>query len=490
MPRLAIASRSIDGLRDADAWSLLETEILPAYLQKQRWFASKDARLEAVRIAQAISVANDERSLLLIIQVSTSGDTVDYQCPITLLWDRVPDAKSIVAEVTSGSHQGWLVDAYSNDVFVRHLLALPLADTQATPQLGFRPSESFDAQDLSEATIVRTGAEQSNTSILIGPAILKAYRRLAGGIHPEQEIGAFLTQASFKGTPSLLGTIELRAADGPPVTLGIVQARVEGATDGWGYVTDRLGRLGGAEPGALVDLQRLADRLGACTAGMHLALSQETSHADLAPAPLSGAWIKAWSEDVAASADAILARIDQQPPSGQQQWPTLVQVRSFIAAQSIDAPSFSAIRIHGDYHLGQVLVTETDIFIVDFEGEPMRPLAERRRKSVALRDIAGMLRSFDYASASANVSGETTVAAAISEVRQRFLRGYLPLARSSACFPADIVQANKVLMLGLVEKALYEIRYELNNRPDWLVIPLQGLKNLIETPDLYAFEAG
>jgi trehalose synthase-fused probable maltokinase len=490
MSQLTIADRSIGSLLEAGIRSSLEGEILPAFLQRQRWFSSKDAKSGSVRIERTIPIETDPRSLLLIVEADTAAETATYQFPVTLRWDRPADMDSVVAEVASGSDGGWLIDAYSDDVFIRRLLELPTARKQAT-QVVFRPSARSGGRGLGEAAISRTGAEQSNTSILIGPAILKAYRRLAGGVHPEQEVGAYLTWAGFEGVPSLLGTIELRNDTGEPVTLGILQRRIEDASDGWKYMIDQLGRLSSANFGPQAELQRFAERLGACTAGLHLALSVDTGDADFTPVPISSGWCEQWAKKITASAVAVFERLGKKAPDsdGLPEVPSLAKVKAFIVAHAITTPTFSAIRVHGDYHLGQVLVTESEIFIVDFEGEPMRPLAERRRKSVSLRDIAGMLRSFDYALACAKVPDDLLAAAAISQVKRAFLRSYVARATSCTGFPADIAQANKVLMLGLVEKALYEISYELNNRPDWVDIPVRGLNALIRTPQLYALDA-
>lgn len=383
------------------------------------------------------------------------------------------------------SLEGWLVDAYSDDLFIRRLLALPPLRHEDVTAVGFNSAGSFSPHELDDAAISRSGAEQSNTSLLIGSAILKAYRRLAGGTHPEPEMGAFLTSAGFKGTPPLLGTIRLRCPDEETTLLGILQQLVAGATDGWKYVTERLARLGGADPSARADLQRFADHLGACTAGLHRALSSATDNPDFQPAAVSDGWFTEWSAAIGRSADAVFARLEQEDRSGGnvRNGPPLHEVKDFIAARTAQAPAFDTIRIHGDYHLGQVLVTGDDVFIVDFEGEPMRPLPERRRKSTILRDVAGMLRSFDYASASTEIAGDALPLNIVAELKSVFLQSYLASVGSSSAFPARIGEANVILTMGLLEKTLYEIKYELDNRPDWVDIPLRGLRNLIETSE-------
>jgi trehalose synthase-fused probable maltokinase len=485
MPNLVLACRSIDSILQQSCRSSLESEILPAYLPAQRWFASKRAALESVRIKQCVRMEADQRSLLLIVEAGALGAMRDYQLPVTLQWDRPPNAESVVADVAFGDDRGWLVDAYSDDLFVRRLLATSQQDSAPAQRVCFCPTAHFNVSALEGAAIVRTGAEQSNTSIRIGQAILKAYRSLAEGVHPEQEIGAFLTKVQFVGAPPLLGTVELTATEGVSTILGVVQQLVVGAEDGWTYVTEHLTRLTDADSSPHADLLKFVERLGSRTAGLHLALAADVGNPDFAPVPFPEGWFKDWSHNVAASVDNVFALLGQRQESAGL---SPDQVKAFIAVHSDAAPKASLIRIHGDYHLGQVLVTPEDVFIVDFEGEPMRSLAERRRKSPSLRDVAGMLRSFDYALASCSArpngsSAETFVA----ELKQKFLRSYLARVSSHVGFPPDIVDANKLLMMGLLEKTLYEIKYELNNRPDWVAIPLRGLRDLVETPGALGF---
>ncbi|MET0222315.1 MAG: alpha-amylase, partial [Tardiphaga sp.] len=210
---------------------------------------------------------------------------------------------------------------------------------------------------------------------------------------------------------------------------------------------------------------------------------------DFAPSPVPDHWIREWADEITASAGVLFPRLDRQ--SGSRALPVdLHQVKACIADAAVTASAFSTIRVHGDYHLGQVLVTDTDIFIVDFEGEPMRPLAVRRQKGAPLRDVAGMLRSFDYALAVHDGSAPTSEAtAAVADAKRRFLQCYMARIKGSAGFPADLDGANKILMLGLMEKTLYEIGYELDNRPDWVSIPLRGLRDIIGTPESYRFVA-
>lgn len=497
MPRLTLSSRSVDALTEDGCLSVLELELLPDYIKTQRWFASKDEIPESVRIKQHLAFETDDRSLLLIIEVvAASGDTVNYQLPVTLTWERPASETGVIADVVAADAQGWLVDAYSDDRFIRSLFSTPALPQrlESEPRISFQPTAALEPAALTDARIKRPGAEQSNTSILVGPTILKAYRSLAQGVHPEQEIGQHLTELKFAGVPPLLGTIELSSSDGPPTILGIMQELVPEAADGWSYVTGRLPRLISGEQAAADDIKRVADRLGSCTAGLHLALASRTDNPDFTPQPVSADWIQEWSDEITASATTTLTRLNQNKSRDNEHASlriSLEDVKACIAAAASVKPTFSTIRVHGDYHLGQVLVTASDIFIVDFEGEPMRPLAVRRQKQTPLRDVAGMLRSFDYALASHEMQhGSAPEAAhAIRQAKRIFLQSYHHRIRGSDGFPASLEEANKILTMGLLEKTLYEIAYELNNRPDWVSIPLRGMHDLVESPETNWFKS-
>jgi trehalose synthase-fused probable maltokinase len=401
-----------------------------------------------------------------------------------------------------------VVEAFSLDAFVRGWISAIL-DGEIRPANQLRTGSTVHLDHAAidvdkDWSIRRCSTEQSNTSIRIGEgAILKVIRKLEEGPHPELEVGRFLSEAGrFEGIPALLGWTELEhAIGGCRATLSVLQAYVPNQGDGWAWVLERLGRA--AESGnerCLDEVMSWVRRLGVRTAQMHRTLAAPTDDPAFRPEPAERDDFHRWSEaaqgmarralqglaethdrlDLQARhlAGAVLARID------------LLTER--LNALRIGDPAFAKTRHHGDYHLGQVLVADDDAIIVDFEGEPMRPLSERRAKHAPLRDVAGMLRSFAYAAAAAHRSLVARPTIAVCEAAQDrlatwesvasriFLDTYLDAARGSSGVPAERVEAERVVRFFMLEKALYEVVYELANRPDWVAIPLRGVLALLD----------
>jgi trehalose synthase-fused probable maltokinase len=415
--------------------------------------------------------------------------------------------------VQYGSSRGVLVDAFADDRFIRLLLARIAtdADTEAgeIPGLIFRRSALLNAIEQALAAtsdIERKSGEQSNTSVRIGGMMLKGFRRLEPGIHPELEIGRFLTEvAGFKNAPALLGSVELVGSTGEaPTALCVLQALIPNQGDGWTHVIERLKITtnehrdrGRTEQ----QLFSLAHCLGKRTAELHHALAVHSDDVAFAPEPVHPDHLSDWARAICASAGFIFDALGQARSRlghGSQQAADrllgrrkelLMQIGELVPAR-VDA---KRTRVHGDYHLGQVLIANDDVFIIDFEGEPMRPLTERRGKHLPLRDVAGMLRSFQYAAASVTrtVHADQDTAASLQACAGRmsanFLEAYAQAIRSCPSFPADLEQATDVLRLFVIEKALYEIGYELANRPDWVDIPLAGVLAIVDGADAFGF---
>jgi maltose alpha-D-glucosyltransferase/alpha-amylase len=333
-------------------------------------------------------------------------------------------------------------------------------------------------------------AQSTNTSVQLGEHLfLKCYRRIRPGMHPELEVGRFLTEtAQFKHCVPLAGTVEYAAAGGEPAALAILQAYVPNQGDGWSYTLAYLERFlkapGAEQPhGAYLALvQTLATR----TAELHRALAMRSGNPAFEPEPLTARDAQEWKARVRAEAEATCARLEKGA------FDEAGRKRLLAKIESCPPPAGRAFktRHHGDYHLGQVLLVNNDFVIIDFEGEPSRPLADARRKRSALRDVAGMLRSFSYARGAAQVhaanepGGEERHAAALagweSAVRRTFLAAYAEAAQSGGLYDS-LDDVRGLLELAEIEKLLYEVRYELDNRPAWLHIPLQGLAALIGT---------
>jgi maltose alpha-D-glucosyltransferase / alpha-amylase len=379
-----------------------------------------------------------------------------------------------------------------------------------------RKTPIFDQFPPPERLAVRRGGmEQSNSSAIFEDyAILKTYRRLQPGPHPEVEMARFLVErARFANTPPLLAFMEL-ALNGnkgqETHALGVLFGFVRNQGDGWSqalnYLTrylddsllstsDRASDL--ADPD--VFFLTLARQLGIRTAEMHRALAEHgPNDPDFAPEPVTTDDIAEWRRELEASASDMLSRLDREraklPDPAQDLAERLISHRDGLFRQirvlMPDGAEALKTRFHGDFHLGQVLVVKNDFVIVDFEGEPARPLADRRRKSPPLRDVAGMIRSFDYASftavrqlAEARPAMEPRMLQLAEAWRQRAVDGfraaYRKTMRGCPGYPTSKKQAREMLAFFMLEKAVYEVSYELANRPGWADIPLKGILGIL-----------
>ena len=359
------------------------------------------------------------------------------------------------------------------------------------------------------------GAEQTNSSINIADkAMLKIYRRLVPGEHPEIEMTRFLTEvAGFANTPKLLGDIEYVETDGTRWALGLAQEFVRSQGSGWEHAVHYLDRVFDAarvvDPGAgapttterhaiyAEQMRILARRI----AEMHQALAIDTEDPAFKRETLTEKDLAAWRQrflgDAEATFDALQAA---QRTASEAEAPIL---RDLLARRADCLETFKKLaegpvtamktRIHGDLHLGQILVAQNDFYIIDFEGEPARSLEERRAKGSPLRDVAGMLRSFDYAAgatlnklAEQDPDGVARVRADAADwkrlVQETFMASYSQAIAGCPSWPADPAEAERLLKLFLLDKVLYEIRYEAANRPAWLRIPLAGLAEILDSP--------
>ncbi|MBV8735904.1 MAG: maltose alpha-D-glucosyltransferase [Alphaproteobacteria bacterium] len=497
---------------------VLEQEALPAYLARRRWFASKDARIEGIRISVAEPISGGGVDLILTeVEVSLSNRTANYLLPLTIAWeddtgDALPQQLAL-ARVRRGRRVGFLTDAFSTDALpIAVLRALSVAAVRqlAAGELRFLPTARLAGIEFPPAPeIRRLSAEQSNSSLIIGDlAVLKLVRRVFPGTHPEAEMGRYLTERGYANTAPLLGDVTRYDADGTPHTIVLVQGFIRNQGDGWGWTLDFLSRVLNSaqvvDPDAksediaetLANYGNFAAAIGRRLAELHAVLAAPTDNADFAPENVTAHDVRTWSDGVCAQLDAALAAL-----ASVTQWPDEAtriaagelhtQREALVAAIEILAKVASdtlKMRVHGDFHLGQVLVSSGDAFIIDFEGEPARPLAERRAKTSPLRDVAGLLRSFDYAVVIA--SGRAEDAAHASPGQAKVLDRFVDDA--SAAFLAAyrvghaqsprqwVSEANEpaLLDLFLLEKAAYEICYEAANRPPWLGIPVRGLARI------------
>jgi trehalose synthase-fused probable maltokinase len=479
--------------------AVLEQQVLPQMLPKQRWFGAKDSTIRSVHVEPLGELVPGEHALA-VADVELSGETQRYLLPISARWDDAVASEDL-ASVRHGSQQGRLIDGALDRQFAKALMAAINDDRRLETGSGvleFVGSPSLSAMgELGEARPL--GAEQSNVSIAYGgKVILKLYRRLRAGAQPDVEVAKFLSDvAHFANTPEFLGEIRLVPGNDEATTLAAAFAFVPNQGDAWAAITEALTRdLGRAEFSPAV---RVGEVLGRRTAEMHKALATQTDNPDFAVEPLSGEDVAGWVEEAVGEAERLLDQVQaglaRLPADARAIAEEVLGHRSELIARIKAAggmaPSGGRSRIHGDYHLGQVLVADGDVMIIDFEGEPKRSLAERRAKSSPLRDVAGMLRSFDYAAWTASdrakkAGGGAAVQARAeawrAEVSDDFLKAYRQAIAGTSSYPDDPQFAQALTELFLLQKAIYEVGYELANRPDWIIIPLSGVRDLLLQP--------
>ncbi|MDA8454644.1 maltose alpha-D-glucosyltransferase [Acidovorax sp. GBBC 3334] len=492
----------------------LESDTLPRFIELQRWYAGKGTAIDGARILDHTvwTFGGDCEWMLPLLGVEAGGaPAAPYFVPLALAWEEGSEERmrrispAGVARVRQQAQVGVMGDAFHDESFCRAVVRAMAAGTELATARGgtvrFRRTTAFDAMvpELDGLPVARPGAQSSNTVVALGEALfLKGYRRLRAGVNPELEVGRFLTEvARFPHCVPVGGAVEYTGPDGATMTLALVQAYVSNQGDGWDYTLGYLERFledarmaqGVPLPDAHGGFLALAATLGRRTAELHQALSLRTGDPAFDPEPVTAADVSAFHERARAEAEDTMALLEQRlhdlPPAAQTDAQAVLARRGAIlerlAASGAGTPTGHKIRYHGDYHLGQVLVTGNDFVIIDFEGEPGRSFEQRRAKSSPLRDVAGMLRSFNYArwAALKHMTQSTEEMLRLDEAardwehqcRDAFLGAY---AAAGTTHP-DL----QLVALFELEKALYELRYELGNRVDWAQVPLQGILALI-----------
>ncbi len=502
----------------------LEHALLPPFVHHQRWYAAKADAIEAVQLADSVVLEHDGGDWLIsIADVKGASRTSRYFLPLAMAYeDREEDrmralSNVAVAKVRQQAEVGVIADAMADAAFCRALVhSIGAGRTVRTEagRLRFTPGANFaevvgDALD-GELTLHRL-TTSSNSISLLGPRLfIKAYRHLHAGVNPELEMGRFLTDvAHYPYSVPVAGSLDYESKDGRVWTLALLQSQVTNQGDAWGATVEALERLLDAAGTAVASanaapeasIAAMAEHmrvLARRVAELHVALSRRTGNAAFDPEPASDADLARWTATVREECAQTLARLRAHA----EPWPEPLRdpVAQVLGAEAtllsrIDevtalAPEHLKTRLHGDLHLGQVLVCRDDFMLIDFEGEPQRNFEERRVKHSALRDVAGMLRSFDYARHTAlhasakGVSGLAHLAPLARrwerELRAAFLDGYARVAIDAGLY-ADAAAFEAVaplLRLFELEKALYELRYEIDNRPDWIGVPLAGIAAL------------
>ena len=456
----------------------IDLAALTEWLSAQRWYASKSRAISAMEIGETVSVSADPPLELLLVHARFATGAHDlYQLPISAL----PAAEIGDRPVIAGLEDGRLaVDAAADPELARELLRAMDAGRSLDTGDGcmrFFHVESTGPLPLGEPARPM-GVEQSNSSIVYGEeTVLKVFRRVEPGINPELEVLRFLTAQGFPHIAPLRGWYEFEGRS-LAATLGVAQRFLPGATDGWGLALRQIRE----DPAAFI---AELGTLGRVTAELHNALASDFGDAAFAPEEPS---VEALALLVA-TIDEDVERMFARLPDDDRVAPILGRgqdVREHIAQRAQIGVGGRAIRTHGDYHLGQTLhlanvPREQSWVIIDFEGEPARPLFERRQKASPLRDVAGMLRSFAYATSAVAIQfGQPAPGQFEDQARQTFLEHYFSTIEP-ALLPAGESGVLNLLAILELEKAVYELQYELDNRPDWLPIPVAGIARLLET---------
>ena len=488
----ALTLAGLSGLSDG---SLLE------FLKRQRWFGLKGTAQQA-RVVDIIKFPWDEgRVGVAIVEVQTPNGATLYQVPVSVRRTQATalDPAMVVAKIDAKEGEGALIDATLDPVFQKQLGATFLNPTTFDSEGGGKWTVSRVGKSSvafrPDAEITVGAAEQSNTSLVYDrQAFLKLFRRIDEGVHPDVEMTRFLTvDAAFPHVPTLFGTIAYGE-----VVCGMMQEYVAGSKDAWSYILESAKK----NPQSTA---RDIEKLGAITREMHDALSGDAANKIDAFTPLATEHtdVERWAQKTKEAIRDAVALLEKQRVAGKLAKERAAEAEivarrrdhyiSWVEeiADAIGPDAGSRIRTHGDYHLGQVLRTKSDSFvIIDFEGEPTRSLAERREKTSPLRDVAGMLRSLSYAAATMaeGPTGDRKKQAErelISgrwerDARAAFLRGYTgTMTDDRGLLPNDPKRFDALLSLFEAEKVFYELAYELNHRPGWEWIPLRGISRLL-----------
>ncbi|HEY3788438.1 MAG TPA: putative maltokinase, partial [Urbifossiella sp.] len=525
--------------------------LLPGFLASRRWFGGKARTIRSAHIADVIPIRPTPVSYAVVQVNYNEGEPEQYLIPLGfgneehVRSTESTGAASILArvEVKKGGARtsGVLYDAFGDEALSTMMLEMISSKRRFHGEVGHlagRPSKSFRrmrSQAAEPLKVTASKADQSNSTLTYGDKfLLKQFRRIEEGVNPELEIGEFLTETvAFSHSPPLAGAIEYLVPQRPSVTVGVLQGYVHNAGTAWNYALEAaeayfepiiiqqplpelppelvphapLLTLAAGEPPPVADTMfgsflQSAELLGRRTAEMHIALATPTDQPQFGSEPFTPHYQRSLYQamrNTAVRTIALLKRkvgdlADNVRPRAEA---VLVREQEInkrlkeIVQRKITA---MRIRCHGDYHLGQVLYTGNDFVIIDYEGEPIRSISERQIKRSPFRDLAGMIRSFDYACYSALADQITGLSRGHEELQRlrgwiqfwtawtsaAFLKSYMAVAQGQPFIAATAEESQILLDVYTLEKAIYELRYELNNRPEWARIPLYGILELLD----------
>ena len=463
---------------------ITDPKTLLATLPEQRWFGHKDNALAGIELVDEVILSDGPPALVIaIVAVNFEGEVVYYQMPLLVEEDgRARDAAEEPGRLALLGELMAHGDSVKGNSGIFHFGG-PGLDPLAEP-----PGRS---------SVRVVGAEQSNTSIVFDEqVILKFFRRVSVGMNPDLELNRFLTSEGFDHIPAQVGEMTYEGPiDGDEISidLGIAQLFLAEGADAWEDVAQRLRAFyDEVDPADVSEDQRFLTEeragsllesigeLGDVIASMHVSLARDEAEPEIAPVPMEIEDISELRERIESSLDS--ASLDTELDEA---------IRTRLQALEELEDAGSKTRVHGDLHLGQVMTTPRGWMILDLEGEPMRSLEERRAKQSPLKDVAGMLRSFNYAAVSAlferGEPGSETwdrlepwAACWETLARERFLSGYLTRAHEGRFLPADRNALVALLSAFEIEKALYELAYEESHRPEWVRIPMHGIRRSLE----------
>jgi maltokinase len=450
----------------------LDEEKLAAWLLNRRWFGSKARDVASIHVLDVVSIHDGPPALAAaLVEARYPGGTHDvYQLLLGMGSDQSDEA--VVDEIGGVAVYDAFADPRACDLLGGLLReGAELHGEHARIEFHWRE----DVEPPRAGAAVRPiGAEQSNTSIVFDDAlVLKAFRRVEAGDNPELEMLRFLSGRDFPNVAELGGWYQYEG-ELMDATFGVVQRFVPNARDGWELALDELAD----DPERFVT--RLRD-LGAVIGRMHTVLASDPTDPAFAPEEPSDESLAL----LTATIDEEIERVFLELPDSEAVEPIIghaAEVRDRLQLLSHVGARGKLIRTHGDLHLGQTMLGDDRWVVLDFEGEPARPLIERRRKRSPLRDVAGMLRSFAYAASASDMQrGNPAPEGWEERAREAFLGGYLE-AVDPVLLPPGEAPTRTMLSIFELEKAVYELRYELNNRPDWVGIPVAGIARLLEEP--------
>jgi maltose alpha-D-glucosyltransferase/alpha-amylase len=504
-------------LHHARTRTVFERDVLPAYLAHCRWFADKGAAQIRAHVKAAFPIGGRGKSVEIALLAATgTRATADYVMPVAVRWsrfDRERENTNAVAAVRQGPREGTLFDVGAQEEWIAILLdKICAAETVEAEgrRLEFRPGERLSREACEiEGPVRAVSTEQSNSTALVGEKlVVKLFRRITPGINPEIEVGRFLTDvAGFANSPALLGTVEMIEGD-ERCSLAVVHEFIGNQGEAWTVTSAYLERFveeqrllateDTAQSSELAAYQRLIAQIGIRLAQMQAALASRDDIAEFRPDPITERDASRWITGIVARGKRVRDRLVAQRAS-------LLEPDRAMAEQLIGATDdleetlrglvpggldARKIRTHGDFHLGQVLMAKDDVFIIDFEGEPNRTIADRRAKAPAARDVAGLVRSVDYSTTAAlerapksTPEEHDRIAHALAVWRDvsaaTFVRAYREALTDTRLWPEDAHESDQLLDLFLIEKALYEIEYELSHRPQWVRVPLAGILRIL-----------